>query len=211
MGSGASALALSCWLVLASCDRDSSRASDSAGRPASDRDRPRASEQPTPSVQDSAPLGVHRPEELVEAAKAVIGFLRGELAFDRMRLADTVTLLVSPEGGGTRSVVPREMLRDRSNWKVRSGSLPQAPAVVYSLVPPKGKAELTTRVGRHVKCLEYPLSSRSEELAPLPHVGTMLMFDEQGGCLNSWNLTLVFDPNERPPTLIAAVYDQWEW
>jgi hypothetical protein len=24
-------------------------------------------------------------------------------------------------------------------------------------------------------------------------------------------LTLVFDPRERPPVLVAAVYDQWEW
>lgn len=30
-------------------------------------------------------------------------------------------------------------------------------------------------------------------------------------CLKSWNLTLVFDPRERPPVLVAAVYDQWEW
>jgi hypothetical protein len=66
-------------------------------------------------------------------------------------------------------------------------------------------------VGRHLKCREYPLSSIDAELARLPHVGTMLMFDEGGGCLSSWNLTLVFDPDRKPPTLVAAVYDQWEW
>jgi hypothetical protein len=80
-----------------------------------------------------------------------------------------------------------------------------------SAVPPKGRARLTTRVGRHVKCREYQLSSIDEELARPPHVGTMLMLDERGGCLSSRNLTLVFDPSEKPPTLVAAVYDQWEW
>jgi hypothetical protein len=158
-----------------------------------------------------APLGAHRVDELVDAAKAVVAFLRGEADFDRIRLADTVTLYLSPEGGGTRRVVTREMLRDPSNWRVRSGDLPNARGTVYSFAPPKGKAELTTRVGRHLNCRDYPLSSRSQELARLPHVGTMLMFDEQGGCLHSWNLTLVFDPGQKPPTLVAAVHDRWEW
>ena len=79
------------------------------------------------------------------------------------------------------------------------------------MVPPEGAATLTTRTRRHLKCREYPLASISAELARLPHVGTMLMFGEGSGCLQSWNLTLVFDPEEKPPTLIAAVYDQWEW
>jgi len=30
-------------------------------------------------------------------------------------------------------------------------------------------------------------------------------------CVQSWNLTLVFDPKQKPPTVIAAVYDQYEW
>jgi hypothetical protein len=207
----ASALALACGLVVASCDSDRPRASTPAGSPAGDSGSPRVSEQAASPSSDTGPLGVHRPEELVDAAKAVVAFLRGEADFDRIRLADTVTLYLSPEGGGTRSVVAREMLRRPSNWKASSGSLPRAPAMVHSFVPPKGRAELTTRVGSHINCLAYPLSSRSEELARLPHVGTMLMFDEQGGCLHSWNLTLVFDPDERPPTVVAAVYDQWEW
>jgi hypothetical protein len=37
----------------------------------------------------------------------------------------------------------------------------------------------------------------------------MLRYGES--CLQTRNLTLVFDPNRTPPTLIAAVYDQWEW
>jgi hypothetical protein len=103
------------------------------------------------------------------------------------------------------------MLRQPSNWKVRSESLPNARARDHAFAPPRKRAELTTRVGQHLNCLPYPLASRAAELARLPHVGTMLMFGEQGGCLSSWNLTLVFDPDERPPTLVAAVYDQWEW
>ena len=100
------------------------------------------------------PLGVHHPGELVDAARAAVAFLRGEGDFEQIRLADTVTLYLSPEGGGTRSEVAREMLRYPSNWKVRSQGM------VYSFAPPGGRAELTTRVGRHLNCLEYPLSSR---------------------------------------------------
>jgi len=202
-----SALLLACSLVIGSCEGDRSKASKPSGSPSPDRDAPGAT---SPSA-DSVPLGAHRAEELVDAAKTVVAFLRGEADFDRIRLSDTVTLYLSPEGGGTRSAVTREMLRDPSNWNVRSGDLPNARGTVYSFAPPKGKAELTTRVGRHLNCRDYPLSSRSQELARLPHVGTMLMFDEQGGCLHSWNLTLVFDPEQKPPTLVAAVHDRWEW
>lgn len=65
------------------------------------------------------------------------------------------------------------------------------------------------RVGRHLKCREYALSSVYPELARLPHVGIMLAFG--AGCLQAHNFTLVFDPDAQPPTLVAAVYDQWEW
>jgi hypothetical protein len=157
---------------------------------------------PLPAT-DSGPLGVHRPTELDQAARRVIGFLRGEVGFDRIRLADTVTLYVSPEGGGTRAAFTRKQLRDRSNWKVRG-------LMMYSLVPPKRTAELTTRVGRHLNCREYPLSWIYKELARFPHVGTLLIYGRDS-CLQTWSLTLVFDPNQKPPTLIAAVYDQFEW
>ena len=163
----------------------------------------RARRPPLPPVTDTGPLGAHRPTELDGAAKRMIGFLRGEVGFDRIRLADTVTLYVSPEGGGTRAAFTREQLRDRSNWKVRG-------LLMYSFAPPKGRAELTTRVGRHLNCREYPLSWRFKELAQLPHVGTMLIYGRDS-CLQTRNVTFVFDPNEKPPTLVAAVYDQWEW
>jgi hypothetical protein len=71
--------------------------------------------------------------------------------------------------------------------------------------------EMTTRIGRHFRCSEYPLSSVSEELARFPHVGVLLTPVDMGSCLQAWNFTLVFDPNEKPPTLVAVVYDQFEW
>jgi hypothetical protein len=165
----------------------------------------RARQPPLPPVTDTGPLGAHSRTELDQAAKQIIGFLRGEVGFDRIRLADTVTLYISPEGGGTRATFSREQLRDRSNWKVRGLS-----TYSFSFVPSKGRAELTTRVGRHLNCREYPLSWRYKELAQFPHVGTMLSYGRDS-CLQTRNLTLVFDPNEKPPTLVAAVYDQWEW
>jgi hypothetical protein len=141
---------------------------------------------------------------------AVVAFLRGEVGFDRIRVADTVTLYLAPEAGGAPRTVTRAMLRDPPNWMIRGPSVrPGRQGIGYSFVPPKGEAELTTRVGRHMNCREYPLSSRNGELAWFPHVGVMLAYGT--GCLQTRNLTLVFDPNEKPPTLIAAVYDQWEW
>ena len=199
------ALTFVCWLVLASCDSDVPRASTPSGSPVPGKDSVRPPEPALSPFPDTVPLGVHRAEELVDAATAIVAFLRGEADFDRIRVADTVTLYLSPEGGGTRRAVPRAMLRDRSQWTVRLRDLPG----MVSFVPSSGRAELTTRVGRHLKCLDYPLASLYKELAQFPHVGTMLAHGT--GCLQTENLTLVFDPNEKPPTLIAAVYDQWEW
>jgi hypothetical protein len=60
--------------------------------------------------------------------------------------------------------------------------------------------------------MEYDLSSLYPELATLPHVGTMLTRAKANeSCLQTWNLTLVFDSGATPPTLVAVVYDQWEW
>ncbi len=201
----ASTLALASWLVAASCDSDSGRAPRPFG--SSDSNRPTASTPLASSSPDPVPLGVHRPTELVEAATEVLRFLRGEVGFDHIRLADTVTLYLGPEEGGTRRKVRQEMLRNPSNWTVRSSGL----RFVYAFAPPKRPAQLTTRVGHHLICGRgIPLSSIFEELARLPHVGTTLMYGTDS-CMQSWNLTLVFDPNERPPTVIAAVYDQFEW
>jgi hypothetical protein len=157
------------------------------------------------------PLGAHSADELVDAAMAVVAFLRGEANFDRIQVADTVTLYLAPEAGGAPRTVTREMLRDPSNWTIRGPSLrPGRQGIGYSFVPSKGNAELTTRVGRHLNCRESPLSSIYKELAQFPHVGIMLAYGTDS-CLQTRNFTLVFDPNEKPPTLIAAVYDQWEW
>jgi hypothetical protein len=156
------------------------------------------------------PLGAHRPSELVEAATAIIGFLRRDVDFDRIRLADTVTLYLGREVGAAPRAVKREILRDPSNWKVRMADMPYARGMEYSFVPPKRTAELTTQVGRHFRCLDYPLSSSFPELARLPHVGTQLRYGTDS-CLQTRSLTLVFDPTRKPPTLVAAVYDQFEW
>lgn len=148
------------------------------------------------------------------AATEVVGFLRGEVPFARIRVADTVILQLSPEGGGTARRVAREMLRRPSNWNVRSRPIATGRAGhVYSFAPHRHLTELTTRVGRHLNCMEYDLSSISPELAAMPHVGTMLSPPrrEYESCMNTWNLTLVFDSAAQPPMLVAAVYDQWEW
>jgi len=204
-----SALLLACWLAVASCDSDAPRASNQAAPPSPDSDSAAPSE-PAASSPDTVPLGAHSAEELVDAAAAIVAFLRGEADFDHIRVADTVTLYLAPEAGGASRTVTRDMLRDRSSWTIRGPRLrPGRQGIGYSFVPSKGRAELTMRVGRHVKCLEYPLSSIYQELARLPHVGITLAHGT--GCLQTHNFTLVFDPDEQPPTLVAAVYDQWEW
>jgi hypothetical protein len=142
--------------------------------------------------------------DLSVAGNTVVRFLQGKIPFDSVALTDTVTLHVAPEGGGGSAVYAREELRDPSNWKVTSGGRE------FLLVPPAEAGTLTTKTSRHFNCMEYDFSSRSPELARLPHVGTKLEPREPNSCLQSWNLTLVFDSVERP-RLVAALYDQWEW
>ena len=161
----------------------------------------------TPPDTAALALGTHQAHELVAAAKDVVAFLEGGGHFDRIHLADTVDLYVSPEGGGNHSTLSRDALAVPTNWKVAAPKN----GTTYSLVPPKTLTKLTSRVGRHFNCLDYPLSSRFEHLARLPHVGIKLEPDGASSCLQTWNLTLVFDPEKRPPTVVAAVYDQWEW
>jgi hypothetical protein len=180
-------LALATWSCAGGSDTDSET---EAARP------------PTPE-----PAWTHHPDDLTRAAVNIIGFLRDSIAFREISVADTVTLYLTPEGGGDRVSIPREQLSDRTNWRIASAD----GRTTYSLVPPPGNTELTTRVGRHLNCLEYPLSSRHVDLPDLPHVGTMLTPPGQRSCLQSWNVTLVFDTEEGPPRLRAAVYDQWEW
>jgi hypothetical protein len=154
------------------------------------------------------PRRIHAPSDLVDAAKNVVAFLRGEIDFNRIRLANSVTLYLGQEAGGVRREVTRAMLRNPRNWNVR---LEGVRGHSYSLVPPKGLPVMTTRVGRHFRCRDHPLSTISEDLARFPHVGVLLTPENGGSCLQVWNLTLVFDPKEKPPTLIAVVYDQFEW
>jgi hypothetical protein len=172
---------------------------------ATESDITRDTDDAHPPTSESA--RTHHPDDLVRAAENIIGFLRDSIPFREISVADTVTLYVTPEGGGDRVSIPREQLSDRTNWRIASAD----GRTTYSLVPPPGNTELITRVGRHLNCLEYPLSSRHVDLADLPHVGTMLTPPEQRSCLQSWNLTLVFEPEEGSPRLRAAVYDQWEW
>ena len=142
--------------------------------------------------------------DLSAAANPVIRFLQGKLPFDGLALADTVTLHVAPEGGGGSSTYAREELRSPSNWRVVSGGRS------FLLAPPAEATTLTTKTSRHFNCMESDLASRNAELARLPHVGTRLQPPDPKSCLESWNLTLVFDSMEQP-RLIAALYDQWEW
>jgi hypothetical protein len=146
-------------------------------------------------------------DDAVEAAVRVVQFLRGEAGFEALYLADTVVLRLAPEGGGAFIALERERLRDRATWAVPTGT-----GRSQSLVPPPTLTELSVRAGAHLNCLEYRLATRAPDLAGLPHVGTMLApAGDATNCLQTWNLTLVFDPATRPPLLIAAVYDQWEW
>jgi hypothetical protein len=143
---------------------------------------------------------------LVDAAESIVAFLRGELPFDSITTADTVTLRLAPEGGGDSTRVARELLRERASWSVRAGS-----GSDYPLAPPATLTTLTTREGRHFNCRDYALSSRAPDLAAFPHVGTRLAPPDAGSCLQTWNLTFIFDPDTAHPTLVAVVYDQWEW
>ena len=190
-------------VTVASCEREP--ATEKASRVDDTNSGPRTQPSMSPAPEVAAPEA-ERAVELVEAATRLVGFLRGEVPFDSIPLAETVSLYLGREEGRTRRDVERRLLRDRVNWRVYSESLRHS----YPFVPPAGTAPLTTRVGRHLNCLDYPLSATFSDLARFPHVGTTLRYGT-ASCLDTWNLTFVFDPQARPPTLIAVVYDQFEW
>ena len=144
------------------------------------------------------------PDTLDAAARRIVDFLRGKTSFDQINLSDTVTLSVAPEGGGGQATFARQRLGQPSAWRVRSGGH------VYSLAPPTEMTKLTTKVGRHFSCNEQSLATRFPRFAKLPHVGTLLEPAIRSSCLQTWNVTFVFDTSS-PPRLVAAVYDQWEW
>lgn len=163
-----------------------------------------------PAQSDALPStqAVVSPHEgvFLAAAGTVIDFLRGEAEFDALNLSDTVTFHLAPEGGGGTAKVPAGDLRDRAGWLIQSDG-----GATYRLIPPTGSSRLETRFGRHLRCFEYALADDFPELARLPHVGTRLEPPDAASCLQSWNLTLVFQADTLPPRLAAVVYDQWEW
>jgi hypothetical protein len=185
-----SAVSLALYGTLISC-----ASAESGSRVGADRNPPAAE---ATSAPGSDP-------ELVEAAEHVIRFLQGEVPFGELRLADTVTLRLSPQGSGAEVSLPREALHDRANWVVPTYYGHQ------SLVPPLPLPHLTARSGVHFNCLEYELASLAPDLATLPHVGVRLAPHADPNCLQTWNLTLVFAASDGPPVLVAALYDQWEW
>lgn len=149
----------------------------------------------------------HQPEELVTAATDVVGFLRGDIPFSRLRLADTVTLRLGVEEGGTMRRVARQGLREPSAWAVQSLN----GGFNYVFAPPPSLTSVDTRVGRHVRCMDHDLTATDPELGALPHVGVVLSPPNFSSCLQTWNLTIVFDPQLKPPTVVAVIYDQFEW
>ena len=154
-----------------------------------------------------------RSDVLDHAARYVVGFLRGDSTYDANRFADSVTLYVAPEGGGDTATFAREQLRDPSRWVVQSAPthLRSAPPARYRFAPPRTATKLTTKVGMHLNCGPQPLASRFPELARLPHVGAMLAPETMSSCLQTWNVTFVFDTTSGRPKLVGAVYDQFEW
>jgi hypothetical protein len=141
------------------------------------------------------------------AAREVVGFLRGDIDFEKVKrlLADTVVLYLTPEGGRTAVALVGEERREPSRWVLLSdrGS--------YSFVPPRRLTKLSVKEGRHFNCHEYSLGSRFPELAAASHVGVRLEPDKLTSCLQTWNATFIFDWSTGRPRVVAAVYDQWEW
>jgi hypothetical protein len=159
----------------------------------------------SPDTMSAAPLSPEA-EAFVAAALRVLDFLRGDAEFTALNLADTVTLQLAPQSGGGQAHVAAFDLRDPGAWRVMGDA-----GLVYPFAPP---AELTHRAavfGRHVRCFEYDLAAEFPELAQLPHVGTRYEPADRMSCLQTWNLTFVFEAGTMPPRLVAVVYDQWEW
>jgi hypothetical protein len=171
--------------LLPSCGGDSGKTADTVAQA------------PTSTAPDSA--------DMSQAARTIAAFLNGQAPIDTLLLADSVTLYVAPEGGGQKATLSRSALRERTGWAVRGSRSP------ISFVPDIGLTKLTTEVGRHFKCFPQDLASQAPQLATLPHVGIKMEPVPASSCLNTWNLTVVFDSASRKPRVVAALYDQWEW
>jgi hypothetical protein len=162
---------------------------------------------PGEEPRDDAPLPgpagetVHEYAYLEDEVEHLLAFLRGEAPLRLEVLADSVTLRVAPEGGGDTVAVARDELRSPSAWRVGS----------YSLLPPEAYGHRTITPGLHWNCRAVGLETLYPELARLPHVGTRLAPGDDAGCLQTWNMTFVFDQDAETPRLTGVVYDQWEW
>jgi hypothetical protein len=172
------------------------------GLPPAAASAPRVHE-PPPSMGQGGEA-TSSPAAVDSAARHVVEFLQGKLPFERIALGDTVTIYVSPEGGAGRATFRRDQLRRPSAWVVRSAGRD------VSLVPSAHMTELSTKVGRHFNCHEEPIGAKYPRLSRFPHVGTMLRPRNSDSCLQTWNVTFVFD-RSATPRVVAALYDQWEW
>ncbi|MEP6858704.1 MAG: hypothetical protein ABI994_09975, partial [Gemmatimonadales bacterium] len=130
-----------------------------------------------------------RADTLERAAREIVGFLRGDIEFEKIKrlLADTVVLYLAPEGGRTAVGLIGEERREPSRWVLVSDR------GTYSFVPPRRLTKLTAKEGRHFNCHEYSLESRFPELATVSHVGVKLEPDKLTSCLETWNATFIFD------------------
>jgi hypothetical protein len=153
------------------------------------------------TVTTPAPAAV---APLDSAARAVLAFLRREKAFSTIVLADSVEIYVGKDAGGTRTMYAREELQRPSMWVGRSklGN--------YKFAPPSTHVVSSVKRGVHFNCTERKLAESFPQLARRPHVGVMLEPEFRENCMQTWNVTFVFDDSIKP-RLIAAVYDQFEW
>ena len=149
----------------------------------------------------SAAGTVHEYAYLDDEVQHLLAFLRGDEPLREDALADSVTLHIAPEGGGGMRKLAGRELRSPAAWRVGS----------HSLVPPAGLDDIRVTPGLHSNCQPVALATRYPELAHFPHVGVRLARDEAASCLQTWNVTFVFNEDAVAPRLTAAVYDQWEW
>lgn len=165
-----------------------------------------ASEAPAPAGRmETPPAGGsatnHEYEYLRDETQQLVQFLRGGSGLEPALLADTITLQIAPEGGGQQRRVSKEELQERTQWRVGS----------RSLLPPSDLTDLTTAAGLHFNCFPVPLESQAPDFGSRPHVGARLASPENATCLQTWNATFVFDDDPISPSLVAVIYDQWEW
>ena len=144
---------------------------------------------------------MHEYAYLEPHVERLLSFLVGGEAPPAGMFADSVTLLVAPEGGGATAVLTPTELADRAAWRVDD----------HALTPPAGYAHRQVAPGRHWNCQATDLSTLYPDLASLPHVGVRLSAEADASCMQTWNATFVFDQDAARPRLIAVVYDQWEW